>query len=88
MFEEGENTGLHPRAGIKENKLQGTRTGIEFFQQKIGWVPGKSIGLFCRLSKKIVLAPDTEEPDEDLNEIIQEINRKENATNLINSICM
>ena len=36
MFEEGENTGLLPRAGIKENKLQGTRTGIEFFQQKIG----------------------------------------------------
>ena len=48
-----------------------------------------SSGTLCRLSQKIILAPDTkEEPDEDLNEIIQNINRQENATNLINSICM
>ena len=54
------------------------------------WLSSQQVqGLFCRLSQKMILASDTkEEPDEDLNEIIQEINRQENETNLINSICM
>ena len=54
------------------------------------WLSSQQVQrLFCRRSQKIILAPDTkEEPDEDLNEIIQKINRQENATNLINSICM
>ena len=80
----------HPSAGIKENRSCKDENGNRIFSPE-EWLSSQQVqGLFCRRSQKMILVPDTKEekPDENLNEIIQEITRQENATNLINSICM
>ena len=90
MFTGDENTGhkYTPVLASKKIRAAWDENGNRIFSPE-EWLSSQQVqGLFCRLSQKIILAPDTEEPDEDLNEIIQEINRQENATNLINSICM